>query len=91
MNLQPGELVCVKSYQEILATLDTDNKNRGLYFDAEAVPYCGGSYRVLRRLSKILDERTGKLIKLQNESITLDDALYNFSTGIPSQSSFPMA
>jgi hypothetical protein len=82
LNLQPGELVRVKPYQEILATLDTDNKNRALYFDAEAVPYCGGTYRVLRRLSKILDERTGKLIKLQNESITLDDALYNFSTGI---------
>jgi len=72
LNLQPGELVRVKSYKEILATLDKDNKNRGLYFDAEAVPFCGGTYRVLSRVSRILDEKTGKLIKLKNESIILE-------------------
>lgn len=37
LNLQPGEWVRVKSYKETLATLDTNNKNRGLYFDAEMV------------------------------------------------------
>lgn len=73
LNLRPGELVRVKSYEDILATLDTDNKNRGLYFDAEAVPYCGGTYRVLSRVSKILDEKTGKLVKLKNESIILEN------------------
>lgn len=72
LNLQPGELVRVKSYQEILATLDTDNKNRGLYFDAEAVPFCGGTYRVLSRVSRIIDEKTGKLINMKNESIILE-------------------
>ena len=73
LNLQPGETVRVKAYDEILATLDTDNRNRGLYFDAEAVPYCGGTYRVLTRVNRILDEKTGKLIKLKNESIILDE------------------
>lgn len=72
LNLESGDLVRVKSYEAILATLDTDNKNRGLYFDAEAVPYCGGTYRVLSRVSRILDEKTGKLVKLKNESIILD-------------------
>lgn len=72
LNLQPGELVRVKSHNEILATLDTASKNRGLYFDAEAVPYCGGTYRVARRVSKILDERTGKLVKMKTESIVLE-------------------
>jgi hypothetical protein len=72
LNLQPGEIVRVKSYEQILATLDTENKNRGLYFDAEAVPYCGKTYRVLTRVSRIVDEKTGKLIKLKNESIILD-------------------
>ena len=62
----------MKRYEEILATLDTNNKNRGLYFDAEAVPYCGRTYRVLSRVSKILDEKTGKLIQLKNESIILE-------------------
>lgn len=72
LNLQPGELVRVKSYREILATLHVDNKNRGLYFDAEAVPYCGGTYRVKTRLNKFIDEKTGKLITLKNSSILLE-------------------
>lgn len=72
LNLQPGELVRVKSYQDILATLDTENKNRGLYFDAEAVPFCGGTYRVLKRVSKIVDEKSGKLVNLKNDAIILD-------------------
>jgi len=72
LNLQPGELVRIKSYKEVLATLNTGNKNRGLYFDAEAVPYCGGTYRVKARLNKFLDEKTGKLITLTNSSILLE-------------------
>lgn len=73
LNLQPGELVRVKSHEEILRTLNVENKNRGLYFDAESVPFCGGTYRVLKRVCKIVDEKTGKLIKLKNESIMLED------------------
>ena len=72
LNLQPGELVRVKSYKEILATLNTTNKNRGLYFDAEAVPYCGGTYRVWSRVNKYIDEKTGKLILMKNSSIILE-------------------
>ena len=72
LNLQPGELVRVKSLEQILATLDTDNKNRGLYFDAEAVPYCGQTYRVLSRVNKILDEKTGRLVEFKNEAIILE-------------------
>jgi hypothetical protein len=72
LNLQPGELVRVKSHQEILNTLNTASKNRGLYFDAEMVPFCGGTYRVLKRVSRILDEKSGKMVKMKNESIILD-------------------
>ena len=35
LNLQPGELVRVKSKREIVATLDKMNRNRGLSFDHE--------------------------------------------------------
>ncbi|HXH86571.1 MAG TPA: hypothetical protein VNI35_07065, partial [Nitrospira sp.] len=72
LNLQPGELVRVKSYREILATLDKRSKNRGLYFDAEMVPYCGGTYRVRTRLTKFLDEKTGRLITTKNPAIILE-------------------
>jgi hypothetical protein len=72
LNLQPGELVRVKSHAEILATLDTMAKNRGLYYDAEGVPYSGRTYRVLKRVTKIIDEKTGKLLVMKTPSLILD-------------------
>jgi hypothetical protein len=72
LNLQPGELVRVKPHVEILKTLNTESKNRGLYFDAEMVPFCSGTYRVLRRVSRILDEKTGKMSRMKTESIILE-------------------
>jgi hypothetical protein len=75
LNLQPGELVEVKSQQEILATLDRRGKNRGMMFDAEMVPYCGKQFRVLRRVEQIIDERSGLLVRLPNPSIILNDVI----------------
>lgn len=72
LDLRPGELVRVKPFREILATLNTDNKNRGLSFDAEAVPYCESEYRVRSRLNKFIEEKTGKLVTLKNSSILLE-------------------
>lgn len=72
LNLQPGEMVRVKSHKEILATLDMTSKNRGLLYDAEAVPFSENTYRVHTRVNKLLDEKTGKLLTLKNESVILD-------------------
>jgi len=72
LNLQKGEYVRVKPYEEILKTLHKTNKNHGLYFDAEMVPYCGGVYRVLKRVSKILNEETGEMLNFKNECIILE-------------------
>lgn len=74
LNLQPGELVRVKSYQEILSTLDTHCKNRGLSFDAELVPYCGRVFRVRSKVSTFVDERTGKLKTLKTPAVILEGA-----------------
>jgi len=75
LGLQPGELVRIKPFVEILSTLNTENKNRGLFFDAEMVPYCGGTYRVLQRVSKIIDEKTGEMQEFKNPCITLDSVI----------------
>ena len=72
LNLQPGEWVRVKSYREILQTLDVHNKNRGLYFDGEMVPYCGKTFRVLKRVKRIVNEKTGKLIEFKNPCLILE-------------------
>jgi len=72
LNLQAGELVQVKSQEEILKTVDTRNRNRGLSFDIEMVSYCGGTYRVVQRVEKIIDEKTGKMKRLPDSPIMLD-------------------
>jgi hypothetical protein len=73
LNLVPGQQARVKSYEEILETLDTNSKNTGLYFDAEAVPYCGKTYPVRSRVTKILDEKTGKVIPVKGNTVILED------------------
>jgi hypothetical protein len=75
LNLQPGEWVRVKPHQEILKTVTSVNLNRGMYWDAELVPYCGGTYRVLKRVTKIIDERTGKMLEMKTPCIILDSVV----------------
>jgi hypothetical protein len=72
LDLQPGDLVRVKSYKDILATLDTTNKNAGLLFDAEMVPFCGGVYRVKSRIDQFIDEKSGKMVSLKTPAVILD-------------------
>lgn len=73
LNLAPGDRVRVKSHEEILASLDANNKNRGLWFDAEMVPYCGGEYRVISRVQKIIDESSGRMLHMKAPCIILDN------------------
>lgn len=73
LNLQPGELVRVKSHDEILATLKSSNFHKGLYFDVEMVPYCGGTYRVKSRVDRFLDEKTGVMRALKTPALILEN------------------
>jgi hypothetical protein len=75
LDLQPGELVRVKSKEAIVATLDTNNRNRGMTFDAEMLKYCGRQARVLRRVNRIIDEPTGRMMELRNPCIILEDVI----------------
>lgn len=72
LDLKPGELVRVKSQQEILATVNDRNRNHGLSFDPEMVRYCGGKHRVIARVERIIDERNGKMIGLSRDCIILE-------------------
>jgi hypothetical protein len=75
LGLEPGELVRVKSHEEILATVTASNMNRGMYWDAELVPYCGGTYRVLKRVTKVIDEKSGKMLEMKTPCIILDSVV----------------
>jgi hypothetical protein len=72
LGLQPGERVTVRSKAEIGTTLTPQGKTRGLWFDREMVPFCGGTFRVRQRLKRFIDERTGEMIELKTDSLTLD-------------------
>jgi len=75
LNLQPGELERIKSQEEILRTVDTSNKNRGMYWDAELVPYCGKTYKVRSRVTRLIGERTRKMVVMKNPCIILDSVV----------------
>lgn len=83
LDLQPGELVRIKSHGEILRTLDQNLRNRGLGFDAEAARSCGQEARVIGRVKRLIDEPTGRMLELKNPCILLDgqicEGVYNMS------------
>jgi hypothetical protein len=72
LDLKPGELVRIKPHEEILATIDSRNNNRGLFFDVEMVPFCGGVYRVRSRVERFIDERTGRIKSLKTPAVILE-------------------
>jgi hypothetical protein len=71
LNLEPGELVEVRSRKEIMHTLNRSQKNRGLFFDVEMVPYCGKRFRVHSRVEQIINEKTGVMMRMPGACIVL--------------------
>jgi hypothetical protein len=74
-GLRPGERVQVRPAKEIAATLDDKGTNRGLSFDREMVPYCGRTMRVYDTVDKIVDDKTGRMLKIPKDSIILEGAV----------------
>jgi len=74
-GLHPGDLVQIKSRREIEATLDRNNRNRGMSFDVEMLKYCGRYARVKSRVERLIDEKTGDMIELHNECIILENVV----------------
>jgi hypothetical protein len=75
LDLQPGELVQVRSKTEIAPTLDANGRNLGLSFDREMLPYCGRTFRVKDRVQRIIDERTGRMIHISRDCVMLEGVL----------------
>jgi len=72
LNLQPGERVQVRDASEILATLDKEGKHRGLAIEHEMLRHCGKTYRVAARIHRIIDEKTGRMIRFANACVALE-------------------
>ena len=74
LNLQPGDRVRVKSFENILKTLDARGCNRGLWFDpAEMKPFCGKTLTVTRRIDRIINEGSGELLEMKLPSLVLNE------------------
>jgi hypothetical protein len=72
LDLQPGEIVRVKTKSEIEQTLNSGSKNRGLWFDREMHRFCGGEFRVATVVRNIVDEASGKMLTMNNPCIILE-------------------
>lgn len=73
LGLEPGERVKVKPLAEIVKTLDVRNRNRGMAFDKEQALFCEQEHVVEARVTQIIDEPTGRMVKFPNECIILKD------------------
>jgi hypothetical protein len=70
--LKPGDLVRIKSREEVGATLNENLLNRGLGFDAEMARFCGRLARVERHVSHIIDEKTGRIVDFKTPTVVLE-------------------
>jgi hypothetical protein len=61
-GLQPGDIVIVKSVNEISETLDMAGRNRGLLFDRCMTKYAGKMFKVDARIERFISPATGKMI-----------------------------
>lgn len=75
LDLQPGDLVQVRSPAEIAATLDESGHSLGLSFDREMLPYCGRTFRVRDRVQRIIDDKTGRMLKISKDCVILHGAV----------------
>jgi hypothetical protein len=74
VDVAPGQRVEIRKKDEIMPTLSPENRSRAMSFDTEMIPYCGTRSRVNRHVQRIIDESTGKMIKL-GDCVVLDNVV----------------
>jgi hypothetical protein len=75
LGLQPGELVRIRSKEEIVRTLNKDLLNRGMGFEAEMARYCGQTARVKSRVERVIDEKTGRMLTMKTPCVILENVV----------------
>ena len=80
-DLQVGDLVRVRSHEEIRGTLDSRGCCRGCYFMKPMARYCGQEFRVIRRVEHFFDEVRGRMLRCKN--IVFLDGVQCDGTGNP--------
>jgi hypothetical protein len=74
LNLQPGNMIRVRSKAEIEKTLEQRNQLRGCTFTEEMWSYCDTKQRVLKRVKQFLEEHD-YLVKKCTDVVLLEGVL----------------
>ena len=75
LGLEAGDWVRVKPPSEIVGTLNDKGRNRGLWFDREMLVHCGKIFQVRRRITNFIDERTGEMVYLNSDCVSLEGSV----------------
>jgi hypothetical protein len=74
-NIATGDLVEIRPKKDIRRTLTQDGKHRGLAFSAEMLTFTGKRYRVLDKVDRVIDEKTGRMKVLKNNCLILESVI----------------
>jgi hypothetical protein len=72
---QAGTTVEVRSYDEILATLDPQRKCDGLEFMEGMKAFCGQRFVVFKKVEMLFDESAGRMLRVKKERYVLDGVI----------------
>jgi hypothetical protein len=90
LNLQPGDLVEVKTRDEITPTIDARGRNRGLTIDFEMMRHAGHQFRVLRRVDRMILESNGTMKEIKNTVLLENVTCEGLCRRACARGSFPM-
>lgn len=75
-RIRKGDFVRVRSEKEIRATLDRNNKCKGLEFMQAMWRYCGQTHRVIRKLGRIVVDEERLVIGKCKRDIFILEGLF---------------
>lgn len=76
-GLDEGQTVHVRAPEQIFLTLDKNFKNRGLWFDRDMLKHCGHAYEVLKRVDRIIDDASGRMLIMKTPCFVLKGVNYS--------------
>lgn len=76
-SIQPGDIVEVRSFDEISRTLNDKGRSKGLFFMPEQKLYCGQRFKVYKKPQRLLMELTGEMREMTSPSFYLEGVYCN--------------
>jgi hypothetical protein len=65
-QIQPGDVVRIRSRHDIRKTLDTSGRTNGCRFTNDMYSHCGKEYTVFKKVDHFFDENKGRTCKCRN-------------------------